>query len=108
MKETRREIEVIVVGAGAGWGGRILHTLQEFPALRLSGSCWKTPAIPFSEGTREKSMASETGVLLADRLEKEPGEVIINFSSPGASHGNPGDSTPNGVGRRSGHDGPEP
>ena len=85
MKETRREIEVIVVGAGGRMGGRILHTLQEFPALRLSGAVEKPGHPLLGRDAGEIHGLGKTGVLLADRLEKETGEVIINFSSPGAS-----------------------
>ena len=85
MKEEKREIGAIVVGAGGRMGGRVIHAIQESGSIRLSGAVERKDHPSLGRDVGELHGLGKLGVVLEGGLKRGRGDVIINFSSPSAS-----------------------
>ena len=85
MKEGRKEIEAIVVGAAGKMGGRIIHILQETPSIQLYRAIERPDHPSIGGDIGEIIGLGKVGVLLEGELKGKGGDVIINFTNPRAS-----------------------
>jgi 4-hydroxy-tetrahydrodipicolinate reductase len=85
MKEGRKEIRAIVVGAGGRMGGRVIQAIRESSTMKLSGAVERPDHPSLGKDIGELHGLGKIGVTLGAELKKGEGDVIINFSSPAAS-----------------------
>jgi 4-hydroxy-tetrahydrodipicolinate reductase len=81
----REEIKAIVVGAAGKMGARIVHIIQESPAIKLFRAIERPDHPSIGKDIGEIVGLGKLGVPLEGGLEKRGGDVIINFSNPQAS-----------------------
>jgi 4-hydroxy-tetrahydrodipicolinate reductase len=85
MKEERRAMKAIVVGAAGRMGGRIILTLNETPSIKLYRAIERPDHPLIGRDVGELHGLGKMGIPLEGKLIKEEGDVVIDFSSPKAS-----------------------
>jgi 4-hydroxy-tetrahydrodipicolinate reductase len=82
-------IKVIVAGAAGRMGGRLVALLQESAALMLAGAVEGKGHVSVGEDAGDIAGCGQTGVPIGDDLSAiiDRGEVIVDFSTPGATLG---------------------
>jgi 4-hydroxy-tetrahydrodipicolinate reductase len=83
--EAAREIKAIVVGAAGRMGGRMIHTLNETPSIRLYRAIERPDHPSLGSDIGELHGLGKIGIPLEGEFIKGEGDVIIDFSSPKAS-----------------------
>jgi len=78
-------IKAIVVGAAGKMGGRTIHIIQESPSIKLFRAIERPDHPSIGKDIGEVIGLGKLGVPLEATLQKEGGDVIINFSNPQAS-----------------------
>jgi len=78
-------IKAIVVGAAGKMGGRTIHIIQESPSIKLFRAIERPDHPSIGKDIGEIIGLGKLGVPLEATLQKEGGDVIINFSNPQAS-----------------------
>lgn len=83
-------IKVIVMGAAGRMGGRLIALLRESAALTLVGAVEEKGHAAIGDDSGELAGGGQTGVAIGDDLAAiiERGEVVIDFTTPGATLSN--------------------
>jgi 4-hydroxy-tetrahydrodipicolinate reductase len=82
MKEN---VRAIVVGAAGKMGGRVIHIIQEHPAIKLFQAIERPDHPSIGKDIGEVVGIGKLGIPLEGELRKGGGDVIINFSNPQTS-----------------------
>jgi len=85
MKEEGEVIKAIVVGAAGRMGGRIIYTFNETPSIKLYRAVERPDHPSIGRDVGELHGLGKMGIPVEGKLEKEEGDVIIDFSSPKGS-----------------------
>ncbi len=81
----RENVKAIVVGAAGKMGNRIIHIIKETPSIELGQAIERLDHPSMGMDIGEIVGLGKFGIPLEGKIEKERGDVIINFSNPSAS-----------------------
>ena len=82
---TREAVRAVVVGAAGKMGSRILHVIQETPAIEVCRAVERVDHPSVGKDIGEIVGLGRIGVTLEGDLKKKGGDVIINFTNPQSS-----------------------
>ena len=92
-------IKAIVAGAAGRMGKRIIHMVHQSPGIALAGAFERPDHPAVSEDAGQVAGTGDSGVKIASSLTEviDRGEVLIDFTTPGATMDNIRSAYPSGL-----------